>query len=72
MAEFCLECFNKLENANYTERDFILTDEDDLDLCEGCGEWKRVVIVRRKHKLLYDLSTIIRMIRKDPDVKQRS
>ena len=72
MAEFCLECFNKLANANYTERDFILPDEDDLDLCEGCGEWKRVVIVRRKHKLLYDLSTIIRMIRKDPDVKRRS
>ena len=71
MAEFCLECFNKLENANYTERDFILPDEDDLDLCEGCGEWKRVVIVRRKHKLLYDLATIIHIIRKDPDVKQR-
>jgi len=71
MAEFCLECFSKLENANYTERDFILSDEDDLDLCEGCGEWKRVVIVRRKYKLLYDLATIIRIIRKGPRKQHR-
>ena len=71
MGELCLACLNKLDNTNCTERDYILTDEDDLDLCEGCGEWKRVVIVRRKHKLLYDLSTIARIIRKRTNPKQR-
>lgn len=72
MAEFCLDCLNKLENTHCTERDYILSDEDDLDLCEGCGEWKRVVIVRRKHRLLYDLQTIARIIRRPSDKKQRS
>ena len=46
MAEFCLDCFNKISKTNYTERDFILSDE--LDLCEECGEWKQVIIVQRR------------------------
>ena len=42
MAEICPECFNKICNKNYTEKDFILSDE--LDLCEECGQYKKVVI----------------------------
>ncbi|MGN0803464.1 MAG: hypothetical protein ACI4MF_12795 [Candidatus Faecivicinus sp.] len=64
MAEFCLECLNRMEHTNATERDYILTDEDDLEFCEGCGEWKRVVICQRDAKWLYDLSTPFRYLRR--------
>ena len=41
MAEFCLECLQKFEpNAN--ESNTILSTNPDL--CEGCGEFKPVVI----------------------------
>jgi flavoprotein len=41
MAEFCLPCLNKLDKLSLKEKDVKLSKE--LDLCEGCGEWKRVV-----------------------------
>jgi len=34
MAEFCLDCLNKLDGTELTEWDVILMD----DLCEGCGK----------------------------------
>ena len=45
MAEFCFDCLQKLDGCLYDPKDFIISD--DLDLCEGCGEWKHVVVVRR-------------------------
>ena len=41
MSEFCKECFYKYnpECAGYPVR-----LSRDKDLCEGCGEWKKVVI----------------------------
>ena len=45
MAEFCLECWNKLNHSDYTERDYVLSE--DLDLCEGCASFKPVVLCRR-------------------------
>ena len=58
MAEFCLNCLNKMDNTQATERDYILSNE--LDLCEGCGQWKRVVVRERDLKPLYDLTQIAR------------
>ncbi len=46
MSEICLDCLNKLLGTNYSERDFIISD--DLDLCEDCGEWKNVVVARSR------------------------
>lgn len=55
MAEFCLECWNKINGTNDDKRKYILSK--DLDLCEGCGELKPVIIVERKayyiHKFRY-------------------
>lgn len=45
MAEFCLECLEKLDEKQYDPDEFVISD--DLDLCEGCGQWKHVVVVRR-------------------------
>lgn len=53
MAEFCLECWNKLNGAKYTEGDFILAKE--RTLCEGCGEWKRVIEFPQKPGLFRKL-----------------
>ena len=42
MAEFCLACWNRINKMNDPPVKYIFTNE--LELCEGCGEWKRVII----------------------------
>jgi hypothetical protein len=42
MAEYCLKCFNKMNNTDYSKRDVILSKDEDI--CEGCGSWVPVVI----------------------------
>ena len=47
MAEFCLDCMNRL----LMEADCQLTEKDvtmEVDLCEGCGKWKPCVITIKK------------------------
>ncbi len=46
MAEFCLECWNKLNKTNDPEDKYILSDEPDF--CEGCGKWTRAIISEKK------------------------
>lgn len=53
MAEFCLDCWNRMHRTHGTERDYVLSRE--YDLCEGCGEFRRVVEGERTLKFLYDL-----------------
>lgn len=45
MAEFCLDCWNKLNEINDSKHRYLLSWEKDR--CEGCGEYKRVVIRER-------------------------
>ena len=40
MAEFCLECFNKLYGTAISEKSVTLGE----DFCEGCGKVKPCVI----------------------------
>lgn len=58
MAEFCLKCWSRINRAHYTERDYVLSR--DLDLCEGCGEFCRVVVRERTCKFLYDLRQMLK------------
>ena len=55
MAEFCLDCWNEMNKTNTDEKYYIISK--DLDLCEGCGKWKHVIIMERKayymHKFRY-------------------
>jgi len=46
MAEFCLECMNRMDGRDDPPEMYILSKE--LDLCEGCGQWKHVVIRGRR------------------------
>lgn len=45
MAEFCLDCWNKLNNTKHTADMYII--DKTPDLCEGCGEYKPTVIKRK-------------------------
>lgn len=42
MAEFCLDCWNRLMNTNDPPEKFVISKE--LDLCEGCGQWRHVIV----------------------------
>ena len=44
MAEFCLDCYNRLQGTRLTEREV----RTEWDLCEGCESWKPVVISFRR------------------------
>ena len=45
MAEFCLDCWNKLNEMMDSKWRYILSWEKDL--CEECGEYKRVIVAER-------------------------
>lgn len=53
MAEFCLDCWKRMNHTRKTERDYVLSNG--RDLCEGCGKFCRVVEGERTLKFLYDL-----------------
>ena len=58
MAEFCLDCWNKLCEADATEKEYVLSREPDL--CEQCGQWKPVIVRRRIFPALYTLRIALR------------
>ena len=45
MAEFCLECWNKINGTRDSAWRYVLSWEEDL--CEECTQWKRVIIAER-------------------------
>ena len=58
MAEFCLKCFNELNESDYTASEVWLED----DFCEGCGEWKPCVLELRPKPLLWRLFSCVRRL----------
>lgn len=50
MAEFCLECWNKINGKDDPPSRYIISK--DLDTCECCGEWKNIIIVERDYYYL--------------------
>lgn len=62
MAEFCLECLNKLDNTQDSKWRYVLSR--DLELCEECGEFKRVVFSERcwskAQRFLIDIATLVK------------
>jgi len=45
MAEFCLECWNKINHTYETEHRYVMSRSKEL--CEECGQFKNVVVVER-------------------------
>ncbi len=63
MAEFCLDCLNRMNHTNDSEKKYIISKH--LELCEGCGELKHTVIMKRQNiflKILIYFILGIRMI----------
>ncbi len=46
MAEFCLDCWNRINRKKERSIKYVLSKE--TELCEGCGKYKRVIV--RVHK----------------------
>lgn len=57
MAEFCLDCWNKINGTNDDAKKYIISK--DLWLCEGCAKWKNVIVAERKYYYLRKLNFII-------------
>lgn len=47
MAAFCLECWNNINKTDDPADKYVFSKK--LDLCEGCGRWKKVIITEYKH-----------------------
>lgn len=45
VAKFCLDCWKEISGAEATENQYIVSEE--LELCEGCGEWKHIIVSER-------------------------
>lgn len=50
MAEFCLECWNKIMGSDDPPQKYIFSSEPEL--CEECGEWK-LIIIRIKQRYVF-------------------
>lgn len=51
MAEFCVDCWNKINETKYSKDRFVISK--DLDLCKGCGEYKNVIIREKETKSIF-------------------
>ena len=46
MAEFCLKCWNEINGTDDPPGKYVMSEEENL--CEGCGEMKRVIVTERR------------------------
>lgn len=52
MSELCLNCYNKIMQTNDSKHKFILSLR--RDLCEECGQYKRVIIRAKWRYILWE------------------
>ncbi len=57
MAEFCLDCWNKLNGTHDSKRKYVISK--DLDLCEGCGEYKHVIVRMKRYYCMRTLDVLL-------------
>lgn len=50
MAEFCLDCWNKIMETSDPESKYIISR--DLDRCEECGEFKNVIVAIKRRYII--------------------
>jgi len=49
MAEYCLDCWNRINHIHLTKEDVILSEEE-MDLCEGCAQIKPTIVRYKTEK----------------------
>ena len=57
MAEFCLECWNKINGTEDGEWKYVLSKS--LYLCEGCGELKYIIVTERDANIKFNACAFI-------------
>ena len=57
VADFCLDCWNRINKTNDSEKKYVMSDEPSL--CEGCGEMKRVIEGYKSAYYLYRFRYVI-------------
>ena len=62
MAEFCLECWNEINETNDKKEKYIFTQN--LELCEGCGKWKKTIVIERKYLYRYIFFNVYIVVRR--------
>ena len=60
MAEFCPDCWNRINGSEDDKKKYVLSK--DLDLCEGCGEWKHVIIRERNNNIGWKFVIVILVV----------
>ncbi len=63
MAEYCLICWNRINQTNEPTRKYIFSEK--LELCEGCGQWTHVIVMGRKDLYLQKLRDVFSIRRKE-------
>ena len=64
MAEFCLECWNKINETNESKCRYVLSW--DRDFCEECNLYKRVIVRERRWSCLQkDVKDVILYLREN-------
>jgi hypothetical protein len=61
MAFYCLDCVNKLCNRTYDAKELVFSEC--LYICEGCGEYKTVVLMTKQYYWRRKLCLLIRIFR---------
>lgn len=62
MAEFCLACWNELNETEDPPQRYVFSEE--LQLCEGCGEWKHTIVMKRKRYPIAKLKAFFSKVQK--------
>lgn len=62
MAEFCMDCWNKLMGTQDSSEKYILSR--DLELCEECGEMKPVIVAIKRRYIIKEWFANMRKGRK--------
>ena len=57
MAEFCLDCWNRMNGTK--DPSFMYIMSKNLELCEGCGEYRHIIVTKRRHYYERKLQCII-------------
>ena len=60
MAEFCLDCWNEINETGHSKKKYVLSKK--LDLCEGCGELKHVIAMEKKACFILPIKIICYII----------
>lgn len=50
MTGLCVDCWNRIHSMDLKEEDVMVCK----DLCNGCGEWRHVVVIHKNTSVIKD------------------